>query len=431
MRPSGPDRARPRAGRGPGLALGLALAVAGLGATGLAGGCATHHPHGTLDISVDVAAVRRALALPPGLEGERALPAVAVLAYIVPEERPGTIRGAAAATPGPAAADPAEDSDLLAFDGTVVGREVISSLESTGLFTAVFAVGDPLGPPDIHAASADARRRGASLLIDVGIEAPRLRLVDRDFVLPIVAWTFLGFPSFWFHNHTYALDFGMRMRLYDLNTDRPLPERSIPPARVEEALNFYERTSSLPTYLLTNVLPSPFCPVDENKVAATLAARAVGKPLGDFLEQVALSFRGRPYTFSVQKKVGGSEIAVEYPPDGKPVHLLEDLARLSFAVAAPAGRTVAQVKFGDRLVFPVQAERRGEPPPPRLAIRLETTQPIEPGRPLVLTVTDSAGGVSTCLLVATREPATRSASGPAGGTKVAEESGREAGAGPR
>lgn len=375
------------------------LAALGLAASGLgAGGCATHHPHGMLDVTVDVGAVRRSLPIPAELEGGRALPAVAVLAYIVPGERSG------APGAGPAAAPPpGDDEDALVFDEAVVGREIVQSLESTGLFTAVFAVGDPLRPPDIHAASAAARLRGASLLIDVGIEAPRLRLVDRDFVLPLVAWTFLGFPSFWFHNHTYSLDFGVRMRLYDLNTDRALPERPIPPARAEEALNFYERTSSIGTYFLTNVLPSPFCPVDEDKVAATLAPRAVSKPLGAFLEHVGRSFRGRPYTFSVQKRLGGSEIAVGYPPDGRPVYLLEDLARLSFAIATYGERTIAEVKFGDELVFPARSRRRNEPPPPRRLLSLETTQAIEPGKPLVLTVTDSAGGVSTCLLVATRE----------------------------
>ncbi len=151
-------------------------------------------------------------------------------------------------------------------------------LDATGAFEAVIPVGRDRARPDIHLAKEEARERGASLLVAASVESPSLRRTERAFALPLALGAFTGFPSMWFHNHAYAMEFPVRLRLHDLNTNDALPERPVVPARAEEQLNFHERTSSVLTYLLTNVFPSPFCPVDEDKVARALLPGARAAP---------------------------------------------------------------------------------------------------------------------------------------------------------
>ncbi|GIW71353.1 MAG: hypothetical protein KatS3mg102_0895 [Planctomycetota bacterium] len=370
-------------------------------------GCALGHPHRTLATGVDLAALRAELPLPATMRGQR-LPAIAVYA---PPPRP-----AAAAAGADAAAEPPEG---LVFDAAVIRRELVEVLAATGLFAAVFPVGtEPQS--EVFAAIDTARRRhGASLLVAAEIGPPRLVLEERDLVLPLLAWL-VGPPGLWLHSHTYALEFDLGLKLYDLTGDRWLPELPVPPARASEALNFHERTSSLWTYLLTNVWPAPFCPVDEDKVAGALAARALAAPLARFLEHLAERYHGQIYTFAVQPDPRGM-IEVVYPPADTEVYVLGGAAHLSFLVSAPPGRTIRRARLGERLVFPAPARAAvagaGEDappaaPPPRLRLPLVTTQPLEPGAPLRLVVEDSAGERTECVLVALRRasPAGRTAS---------------------
>jgi hypothetical protein len=372
----------------------------------LAAGCTSPHPHENLGTAIDEAAARAAIALPPSLaQGAARLPAIAV-AVSLPRAAPAGVRAAADAV-RPAAGEAGGDEgkgraaeELLPFDARVLGRELVATLAATGAFLDVIPVADGREVPDLALAEDEARGKGASFLVEATFEAPRLRRIERAFVLPIVVWAATGFPSLWIHNHVYRLDADVRLRLHDLNTGKTLPERPLSPAAAEQALNFHERTSSIWTYLLVNVFPSPFCPVDEDKVARGLAPAALEKPVPQFLERIGEALKGEVYHFELQAKEGGPEIEVSYPPaDGKPVYLLERTVRYAAAARAPEGATIREVRVNGKLVFPARSR------PGTLARRrvpIELTASLAEAESLLIQAWDSRGGESRRLIAAVK-----------------------------
>jgi hypothetical protein len=357
-------------------------------------GCATH-PHATLGTAID-ATGRRAelLTVPPALRAAGRLPAIAVHVTI----------------PGAEAQD-----DALAFDAAVLGDEVVALLRASRVFESVFPVSGLRaeaegGRPYVLAAADEARALGASLLVEASVEAPVLRRTERAFVIPTLVWA-TGFPSHWFHNHTYRLDLRIRLRLRDLNTGEVLPERPLEPAFAEDDLNFFERTSSVLTYLLGIPLATPFCPVDEDKVARALAPAALARPVSQFLGRLAESLEGEVYSFELQHRQDGAPIHVRYPPAGKPIYLLKRTVRLSAVAEARPGETIREVRLGGRVVFPA---RSAVGTTSRRQVPLDGLASVAPGEALLVEVRDSSGRTSTCLLVARRRsepPAARKVTG--------------------
>lgn len=368
-------------------------------ACALGAGCSSTHTHARLGTAIDQTERRAAIPV-PALLASRRLPAVAIELVL-----PATATAELAVGP-----TPAEEVEPMPFDAAVLGDELVEALAATHVFESVIPLDRPTrGPRDRYAAEADARSRDASLLIEAVIERPRLVRTDREFVTPLIAWLF-SFPALWVHSHTYRLEFGLQLRLHDLNTGEILPEKPLEPARFEEELNFHERVSSVWTYLLTNIFPPPFLPEDENKVARGLATAALTRPLGQFLDRLAEAFKGEVYSFAIQPKEGGPPIRVRYPPVGKPLYLLKRTVRLSVVVEAPQGETISEVRLAGRVVFPARSAVGAVV---RRRVRLEVPAHIDEGQQILLEAKDSKGRGSACLIVPARErevaPAAREA----------------------
>jgi hypothetical protein len=362
----------------------------GAGLVALLPGCSSTHPHENLATGIDREVVHAAMHVPSGMRGGRKLPPVAVAITVVPAP--------------PAAPD--ADPQPFEFDAAAaLGDELAATLAATGIFEDVVALKRAPGT-DVALAEKEARGRGASLLIEASFEAPVLVRTEREIAVSMLVWLCGGIPSLWLHNHTYRLDCGVVLRLRDLNTSEVLPDRPLAPAHGQDDLTFFERTSSLPVYLLTNIFPSPFCPVDENKVAHTLASQALAKPVGQFLDQIAEAFKGEVYSFDIQARTEGPKIHVLYPQAGKPLYLLKRTVLLSVLVEAPQGDSVREVRVGGRLVFPV---RSAPGQVARRRVPIELKQPVTAGDHVLVEAKDGKGRDSACLIVASRERAEQKA----------------------
>jgi hypothetical protein len=359
-------------------AIALALAL---------GGCASAHTHRLVGTAMDLDEPRAALeaAVPAALRKGRPLPPIALSFALAP----------APATPTAAAAEE-EDVDL---DARVLGGELVDALAATRVFASVF----PVAAGDLQLAKEDARRKGASFLVEAVAANVALRRTERPIFIPIVTWLFTGYASLWQHNQTFALSFDLRLRLHDLNMGDVLPERPLEPGRARDELNFHERTSRIWFYLLPNVFPAPLLPADGDKIARELAPAALARPIAGFLAQLGGALDGKAVAFRAQHLERGPRVDVRYPPvNGEPVFLLKDTARFSVVLGAAEGRKIREVRMNGRLMFPVRSAV-GEALRQRVAI--EERLPLEAKEASVLfEAKDDAGGVSSCLIVSSAAP---------------------------
>jgi hypothetical protein len=390
--------------------LGALLPLLGLAAAA-AGGCATH-PTSGFETAVDFAGLRASLAVPAALRAMAPLPPAALFVTVLPA-RGGPAPGAQA------------DDDEIPFDARVIGDELALLLESTGVFTKVFPVGER-ERSDLFRAKEEADRGGASFLIEAEVAAPVLRRTDRAFVLPMLVWMTAGFPSWWFYNHEYELGAGLRLRVHGLASGDMLPERPVRKPLRRERMNFFERTGSFWPYLVSYVFPTPFLPIDEQKVARFLAASALREPVADLLDELAQALTGGVYAFAVEAPApapeappggsievdtraaspapaqggagavaGGPEIRIEYPPvDGRPVYLLAKRARYAATVES-ASAEIREVEVDGRRDFPAKTDL-GE-----IAYRsvpIESRAEVRPGGGVLVEIvaTDAAGRKTAC-----------------------------------
>jgi hypothetical protein len=381
------------------------LALLGLLAGALAAGCSATHDHIYMGTAIDEPARRGAIAAAPGFLGGRRLPPVAIEVVFPERAAPEAAPPAKPAAGAGAGADASAAAEPLAFDSSLLADELVEMLTATRVFESVIPLGEPAAPGrrgrrDHYAIEEEARARGASLLIEARIDKPVLTRTDDNFIPALLVWACSGAPSMWVHSQTFRLEFALGLRLHDLNTGEALPEKPLEPARDEEELNFHERTSSVWTYLLTNIFPSAFCPIDENKVARVLAPAALARPVGQFTESLGEAFKGEVYTFAVQPRTDGPSIRVRYPQPGKPFYLLQRTVRLSVAVDAREGDAIREVRLGGRVVFPARSELGTIA---RKRVRIEVAERVTEGEQLLLEAKDSKGRASACLIVASRE----------------------------
>jgi hypothetical protein len=367
-------RRAPRAGFA---AAGLLLLIAA------AAGCGTH-PHRLLWTGIDADARRAEFAktsVPAALRKLGPLPPIAVHFSV------------ARATTETAAAEARAAGDPIPFDGRVIGDELARLLESTGAFKSVIRIGDEAAE-DLISAKEAARGKGASFLIEAIAGPPALRRVDRPFFVPLVVWLAGASASFWYHDQVFELTFDLRLRVHDLNTNQDLPERPLEPARASDTLSFHERTSNPFVYLLPNVFPVMYCPIDEDKIGRSLAATALEPPIAQFLGHLAETFKGAVYTFRRQVKPGGPSVEVIYPPaEPTPVFLLADKVRYSMVAVAPSGAAIREVRLNGVPIFPMHAEVGTVS---RVRVPIEEVAPVGAGVPLLLEVTDVNGKKTTC-----------------------------------
>jgi hypothetical protein len=326
-----------------------ALAAGLLGLAGCAG-----HPHIDAGTALDFAQVRAATPLPAALTGGPRLPRTAVYVVVtrIATERPALAAGALAE-----GEDAAAGADDIAFDPRVVGDELVQVLRGAGLFEDVVTVGEGLARPSLDLAKEQACAAGASFLIQATIEQPTLRRTERSILLPTLVWITLELPNMWMHSHSYELAARLRLRLHDLHPNRPPPERRLPDAGAEDEFNFFERTSSVWTYLLTYVWPPTLLPIDENKVARHLAALAVRKPVEEFFARLADDLQGDFYKFAATSSGDGPQIQVAYPPTrGETSLLLGKEVRYAATVFARAGSQVSEVVVNGQTVFPTSRD---------------------------------------------------------------------------
>lgn len=371
------------------------------GAVAALAGCATDsHVHKNAGTAIDQDERRARIALPESLsklKAERRLPTIAVDVAVVEEKAGADGAGAGAG------ANEEDGAEALPFDRRAIGEELVELLRATGVFENVVAVGVDRDRPDFYLAAEEARAAAAVLLVEARVERPRLRRTERSFVIPLIVWTCSGFPSMWLHNHTYELDFGLRLRLHDLNTEQRF-EPLLEPAVAREELSFHERTSSVWTYLLTNVFPSPFCPIDETKVARALLPVALERPATQFLEHLERDAQREVYMFTEQQKGDGPAITVKYPQAGQALQLLKGRVRYSFVADAGEGATIREVRLDDRVVFPARS-RVGSLA--RRRVPLEFMRDVGSGKPVLVTVRDSRGRERSTLVFGTRAAAAK------------------------
>ncbi len=356
-----------------------ALAAPAALAIGLLAGCATH-PHDWSGTSIDIAARRAAIAehVPPALKEAGRLPPLAVAVTVTP------------------APEGAPLPDEIAFPPEILGAELLDLLAASGAFESVFPVRG-----DVASAREEARAKGASFLLDVRIERPLLRSTGTDVPLPMLVWLFTGFPSLWIHNDGFRLEADLSVRLHDLNTGQVVPNIPVGVARAEEQLTFHERTSSVGTYFLSNVFPSPFCPIDGEKVARALATPALSGPVQALLARLGEALKGEVWRFAVQKAEDGPRIAVRYPPDGRPIFLIARKVSYAALVEAPPGTLLSEVRLNGERVFPARSAPGAVP---RVRVPIEpAAEGVSPAGTFKVEAIDSRGRRSTCAIVALRE----------------------------
>ncbi|MGE0431963.1 MAG: hypothetical protein AB7K09_00660 [Planctomycetota bacterium] len=257
--------------------------------------------------------------------------------------------------------------DYRSFPREVIGKRIADVLRRTGAFVSIAEVGEQ--PPDAAAGEvavantepdreqlvAAARGEGASYLILLTINDPRLARTGIEPIAGTLLWLIGGFPSWWVANHTYRMEYGLTAEIHDLASGRDAAQQDFGTMVFEDGVNFVERTNNAGSYMLCWVFPSTFCPVNDDAVASGMSGYVLRERLPEFIHLCDDMMVGQCMEARLDAAASdadGAGIDLRFPRPRVPVMVAGDRVLLDMNVYAGVGETLQRVVVNGLCVFP-------------------------------------------------------------------------------